>query len=247
MRYFAELAYNGTPYCGWQRQPNGVGVQEKLENALSTILREQVEVVGCGRTDAGVHASQYFMHFDLEQEFQQEFLGRLNRMLPPDIALYRVWPVAPDAHARFDAVLRSYEYRISLDKNPFELHTSWHFPFFERLDMDLVQQAAALLPEYELFFPFCKSETDTKTMRCSLSRSEWVLDEAKRRLVFHISADRFLRGMVRLIVGACLNAGLGQVSLDEIRTALEQQTRIQKSWSIPPDGLFLTEVRYPYV
>lgn len=112
--------------------------------------------------------------------------------------------------------------------------------------MDLVQQAAALLPQYELFFPFCKSETDAKTMRCALSRSEWVLDEARHRLVFHISADRFLRGMVRLIVGACLNAGLGQVSLDEIRKALEQQTRIAKSWSIPPDGLFLTEVKYPY-
>lgn len=247
MRYFAELAYNGTHYCGWQRQPNGIAVQEKIENALSTLLREQVEVTGCGRTDAGVHASQYFLHFDLEKEFQPELLGRLNRMLPPDIALYRVWPVAPGAHARFDAVLRSYEYRIALVKNPFEQHTSWHFPFFERLDMDLVQQAAALLPQYELFFPFCKSETDAKTMRCVLSRSEWVLDEARHRLVFHISADRFLRGMVRLIVGACLNAGLGQVSLEEIRTALEQQTRIAKSWSIPPDGLFLTGVRYPYV
>lgn len=246
MRYFAELAYNGTQYCGWQRQPNGISVQEKVETALSTLLRSQIEVTGCGRTDAGVHASQYLLHFDLESEFQPEFIGRLNRMLPSDIVLYGVWPVAADAHARFDAVLRSYEYRISLSKNPFEPHMSWHFPFFDRLDMDLVRQVAALLPEHTLFYPFCKSETDAKTMRCILSRSEWIFDEHHGRLVFHISADRFLRGMVRLIVGACLNAGLGQITVAEIREALERQTRIPKSWSVPPDGLFLTEVKYPY-
>ncbi len=246
MRYFAELAYNGTRYCGWQRQPNGISVQEKLENTLPTLLGEMVQVTGCGRTDAGVHASQFFMHFDTERPFEHSYLGRLNRLLPPDIVLYRVFEVAPEAHARFDATLRSYAYHISLRKDPFHTETAWHFPFFKRLDLAKVQQSAQLLLEYEHFFPFCKSETDAKTMRCALSRSEWVLDEAAHRFTFHVSADRFLRGMVRLIVGACLNAGLGKITLDDIRMALERQERMQKSLSVPPNGLFLTEVRYPF-
>ncbi len=247
MRYFAELAYNGTRYCGWQRQPNGMSVQEKLEDTMPTLLGEMVQVTGCGRTDAGVHASQYFMHFDVARPISQGYLGRLNRLLPHDIALYRIFEVAPDAHARFDAVLRSYEYRIALRKDPFRTETSWHFPFFARLDIDKVQQAAGLLRTYDSFYPFCKSETDAKTMRCVLSRSEWILDEAAQRFTFHISADRFLRGMVRLIVGMCLNVGLGQVSIEEVQHALERQERLQKSLSVPPNGLFLTEVRYPFV
>lgn len=246
MRYFAELAYNGTRYCGWQRQSNALSVQERLEDAMSTILGGKIETTGCGRTDAGVHASQYFAHFDWEGAIPNGFSGRLNRLLPPDIALYRVFEAAPDAHARFDAVLRSYEYRILLRKDPFYAETAWHFPFFSRLNLDKVQYAAGLLMEYESFFPFCKSETDAKTMRCALSRSEWILDERAGRFTFHISSDRFLRGMVRLIVGMCLNVGLGQVSIDEVRQALEMEQRLQKSYSVPPNGLFLTEVRYPF-
>ncbi len=246
MRYFTELAYKGTRYCGWQRQPNAMSVQEKLEDTLPTLLGEMVQLTGCGRTDAGVHASQFFAHFDTQRPFEQAFLGRINRLLPPDIVLYRVWEVTPDAHARFDATQRSYEYHISLRKDPFHADTHWHFPFFARLDMDKVRQAAAVLLEYEAFYPFCKSETDAKTMRCKLTRSEWVLDEVAHRLTFCISADRFLRGMVRLIVGACLNAGLGQLTIDEIRRSLELQTRLAKSWSVPPHGLFLTQVEYPY-
>ena len=213
---------------------------------MSTILGGKIETTGCGRTDAGVHASQYFAHFDWEGPIPNGFSGRLNRLLPPDIALYRVFEAAPDAHARFDAVLRSYEYRILLRKDPFYAETAWHFPFFSRLNLDKVQYAAGLLMEYESFFPFCKSETDAKTMRCALSRSEWILDERAGRFTFHISSDRFLRGMVRLIVGMCLNVGLGQVSIDEVRQALEMEQRLQKSYSVPPNGLFLTEVRYPF-
>lgn len=245
MRYFAELAYNGTRYCGWQRQHNALSVQEKLEDAMSAILGGSVETTGCGRTDAGVHASQFFLHFDWEGEIPDGFTGRLNRMLPPDIALYRVFEVEPEAHARFDAVLRSYEYHIALHKDPFRADTSWHFPFFSRLDLEKVQQAAALLMEYESFFPFCKTGTDAKTMRCALSRSEWLLNAEAGRFTFHISADRFLRGMVRMIVGMCLNVGLGQITLDEVRRALEQQERLKKSYSVPPNGLFLTGVSYP--
>lgn len=244
MRYFSELAYKGTNYNGWQRQPNAPSVQQTIEEALATILNTAIEVVGCGRTDTGVHASQYFLHFDFEGKFPKEFLRRLNKLLPPDVAFRSIYEVAADAHARFDATRRSYEYHIVLDKNPFLIDTAWHFPFFEKLDMEKTQAAAALLLNYGAFQPFCKSNTDVHTMECALHRSEWIFDEAERRLVFHISANRFLRGMVRLIVGMCLNVGLGKVELNEVRQALDQQVLLKKSWSVPAEGLFLTEVRY---
>jgi tRNA pseudouridine38-40 synthase len=246
MRYFAEIAYNGTRYCGWQRQPNGVSVQEKVEAALSLLLGVGVVVTGCGRTDAGVHASQYFLHFDAATALPEGLMGRLNRMLPADIVVYRLWAVETDWHARFDALRRSYVYHIALRKDPFQAETSWHFPFFQRLDLERVQAAAKVLLSYGSFYPFCKSETDAKTMLCRLSRAEWVLDEGAYRYDFHISADRFLRGMVRLIVGMCLNVGMGKLSLDEVRVALEQQERLRLSWSVPPEGLWLNEVVYPF-
>ncbi len=247
MRYFSELAYNGTKYSGWQKQPHSPSVQESIEQAFSTILGADIEAVGCGRTDTGVHASQYFMHFDFEGKFPPSFLNRVNKLLPEDIAIYRIFEVEASAHARFDANLRSYEYRIVLEKNPFETHTAWHFPFFERLNLEQVQAAAALLLEYDEFAPFCKSNNDLKTMKCNLTRSEWVLDEAGKRLTFHISANRFLRGMVRLVVGMCLNVGLGKIALDDVQRALNEQALLQKSWSVPPHGLFLTEVKYPFL
>ncbi len=247
MRYFSELAYRGTNYNGWQRQPNAPSVQQAIEEAMATILGSAIEVVGCGRTDTGVHASQYFMHFDFEGPFPKEFHRRLNKLLPNDIAIHSIFEVAPDAHARFDAVRRSYEYHITLDKDPFGEHTTWHFPFFDKLDLEKTQAAAALLLGYQEFQPFCKSNTDVHTMECTLYRSEWVLDLTSRRFIFHISANRFLRGMVRLIVGMCLNVGLGKVGIDEVRQALDQQVLLKKSWSVPPEGLFLTEVRYPEI
>ena len=243
MRYFSELAYKGTNYNGWQRQPNAPSVQQTIEEALATILTA-IEIVGCGRTDTGVHASQYFLHFDFEGKFPKEFRRRLNKLLPEDIAIRSIYEVAANAHARFDATRRSYEYHIVLDKNPFLTDTAWYFPFFEKLDLEKTQAAAALLLNYQAFQPFCKSNTDVHTMECALYRSEWVFDEATRSLVFHISANRFLRGMVRLIVGMCLNVGLGKLELDEVRHALDRQVLLKKSWSVPAEGLFLTEVRY---
>jgi tRNA pseudouridine38-40 synthase len=244
MRYFSELAYSGTNYHGWQKQPNAFSVQEMIEQAFSTILGAEIEVVGCGRTDAGVHASQYFMHFDYDGNFPDEFLKRVNKFLPGDIAIRRIFQVKEDAHARFDAVRRSYSYFIVLEKNPFASGLSWHFPFFEKLDFQKTQQAATLLLNYTDFQPFCKSNTDVKTMKCHIIRSEWALDDVQRKMTYHITADRFLRGMVRLIVGMCLHVGLGKIPIDEVRHALEHQTLIKKSWSVPPHGLFLTEVKY---
>lgn len=243
MRYFAELAYNGTSYSGWQMQPNSESVQAVIQNAFSTILGTAIEFVGCGRTDAGVHASQYFAHFDFEGTFPASFLHRVNKLLPKDIVIYHIFEVKPDAHARFDAYQRSYEYHITFIKNPFQTQTAYFYPFTQKPDFDKMQAAAHLLLAYREFQPFCKSNHDAKTLQCDLTLSEWVLIN-ENKWVFHITSNRFLRGMVRLIVGMCLNVGLEKVSLEEVKEALENQSLLKKSWSVPPEGLFLTEVKY---
>ena len=245
MRYFIQLSYQGSKYCGWQKQPQSPSVQETLETAFSTLLRTPTELVGCGRTDTGVHARTYYVHLD-SSVMPDNALSRLNKMLPPDIAIHQILEVKEDAHARFDAVFRAYEYHLHFQKSPFLKEHSFLFPFPARPDFSSVQAAASLLLEYEDFFPFCKSNTDVKTMRCELKEARWEqLDD--NRWVFHIAANRFLRGMVRLVVGMSLNVGLGKVSVEEVREAMEQQTRLKKSWSVPPEGLFLTRVEYPYL
>lgn len=247
MRFFVELAYNGTRYSGWQRQPNATTVQSTLENAFSTILRSPIEVTGCGRTDTGVHAKQYFMHFDAPEELPKHFLDRLNKFLPAAIAIQRIFEVDKDAHARFDAYHRSYEYHLVLSKNPFEKETAYFFPFGQHLNIEKMNEAAQLLLDYKEFFPFCKTNTEVKTMICDLKRSEWVVDEASGKLIYHVSANRFLRGMIRLIVGMCLNVGVGKIELADVQQAMKQQTRLAKSWSVPPQGLFLCDIRYPFL
>ena len=244
MRYFAELAYNGMNYFGWQRQPKDISVQEVLEQAFTTILANTIEVTGCGRTDTGVHARHYIMHFDFEGTFPERFIDRINKFLPKDIVIYRIWEVPTEAHARFDATHRAYEYHIDFQKNPFAIDTTYYFHFAKQLDLDKMHAAAALLLEYKEFFPFCKTNHDAKTMRCTLFRAEWILHKEQEKLVFHIAANRFLRGMVRLIVGMMLNVGLGKTSLDEVRYALDHQTRLKRSLSVPPQGLYLCDIRY---
>lgn len=244
MRYFAELAYKGTNYNGWQRQPNAPSVQQTIEDAFSTILRTPITITGCGRTDTGVHASQYFIHFDTDESFPKSFEKRINKYLPDDIAIYRIFEVDEKAHTRFDASYRAYEYHLIFDKNPFLIESAYRFPFGEKLDFEKLQSAAKLLLVYDAFFPFCKTKSDAKTMFCDLQRAEWIWKEEGKYLVFHIAANRFLRGMVRLIVGMCLNVGIGKLSLEEVKDAMENQTRLKKSYSVPPNGLFLSEIRY---
>lgn len=243
MRYFIQLAYNGAKYSGWQKQPSSGSVQETLETAFSTILSTPVEIVGCGRTDAGVHARTYFAHFDFEGIFPEGLLRRMNKFLPADIVIYDIIPVTAAAHARFDAYHRAYEYHITLRKDPFRQQTAWFYPFGDRLKLEEMEQAAGLLLNYSHFYTFCKSGSDAKTMACQLYKSCWV--QEGDNLIFHIAANRFLRGMVRLIVGMCLSVGSGQISIAEVCEALEKQQWLSKSVSVPPDGLFLTEVRYP--
>ena len=245
-RYFVELAYLGTKFSGWQKQPNAKSIQEVIEKGLSKILRTDIEVVGCGRTDTGVHAKQYFLHFDFEEEIPKNFVSRLNKIFPPDIAFKQIVEVESSVHARFEATHRAYEYHIGFYKNPFTTNTVYHFPFGHQLDRKKIQEAASLLLTYEEFFPFCKSNSDAKTMKCDLMRAEWIFDAEKEELVFHISANRFLRGMVRLIVGMCLNVGLGKISIEEVKSTMDNQSRLSKSLSVPPHGLFLTDIRYPF-
>jgi len=244
MRYFLTLSYLGTRYRGWQVQPNAASVQATLEKALSTILRQPVEVTGCGRTDTGVHARYYVAHFDAEGPLPLTFLSGLNSLLPDDVAVYDIRSVAPDAHARYDAYERSYEYHIALRKDPFATDTAWFFARHHLLDVEKMQETAALLPLYNTFFPFCKTDSGVDSYTCMLHRAVWGLQPEHHRLVFHITANRFLRGMVRLAVGACIQVGMGKIQLTDVRTALDNQTMLDKSLSVPPQGLFLTDVKY---
>lgn len=238
-----ELAYCGTAYAGWQRQPNAVSVEETIDGALSTILGTEIKLVGCGRTDAGVHASDYVAHFDFDGELPPRFVGRLNRYLPVDIAIYGISEVPMELHARFSATGRSYRYRISPRKDPFRPNTVAWIPAYGDLDHELMREAAALIPEYGEFATFCKTNNDAFTMRCTVTESEWSFQPDKWE--YRISANRFLRGMVRLIVGMCLQVGSGKLSIERLREALDRQERLPRPLSAPAAGLFLTAVRYP--
>ncbi len=243
-RYFAELAYNGTAYHGWQVQPNGITVQEVLNKALSTYFRQEVDTVGCGRTDTGVHATKFFAHFELENiESPQDALQSINALLPYDVAVKRIFTVEPEAHARFDATQRAYEYHIHFNKDPFMHNLSWLMR--DMPDVDLMNRAAEILMEYTDFSCFSKSHTQTYTNNCKISLAEWI--RYPDAIVFHISADRFLRNMVRAIVGTLLRIGRKEITPDAIRLIIESGDRSNAGVSVPACGLFLTDVKYPYV
>ena len=243
MRYFIELSYNGTAYHGWQVQPNASSVQEALQGALSTLLRQTITIVGAGRTDAGVHAEQMYAHFDINIAVDtQELSQRLNAFLPDDIVVHRVFEVWPQTHARFDAVSRSYEYRIWLGRNPFNIHTTWQL-YNQELDVARMNEAAAVLKEFTDFKCFSKSKTDVKTYNCSISQAVWK--QEGKSLIFYISADRFLRNMVRAIVGTLIDVGLGKLSREHVIEIIKSKDRSKAGFSVPAQGLFLTEVLYP--
>lgn len=247
MRYFLELAYNGTRFCGYQEQPNELTIQSKIEEALGILLRVSTKIVGCGRTDSGVHALQYFAHFDAAQALPIDFTYRLNSLLGDDIVCYRVFEVAENAHARFDATSRSYQYIVDLVQSPFRKETAYFYRYGNRLDLTKMQAAAQLLLKYKDFTTFCKSRTDTKNNFCDLRRSEWIFDTNKQQLVYHVTANRFLRGMIRLIVGMCINVGRGNLDLTVVQSALNQQHTLKNALSAPAEGLFLMDIKYNYL
>ena len=244
MRYALNISYDGKGLSGWQRQENALSVQQILEDKMALKLRVPIQLTGCGRTDAGVHAEGYVAHFDFEGALPSDFLYALNLLLPVQISLNRVEPVRPDFHARFDAISRKYTYHIHSRKNPFLSPFSFYFPAIQQADYAVMQEVAKGLMHYDAFFPFCKSGSDAKTMQCRITESFWVFDPESGTFRFEIRSDRFLRGMVRLIVGTCLLTGLGKMTSEEVHLALEKQQPLPRPWSVPPDGLFLSDIQY---
>ncbi|HEY0246290.1 MAG TPA: tRNA pseudouridine(38-40) synthase TruA [Mucilaginibacter sp.] len=249
-RYFIELAYDGTKYHGWQSQHNAISVQEVLNKALSIVFRQPIDALGCGRTDTGVHAKQFFAHFDMEttdhdlSAMDYALLSRsLNSILPDDIAIKQLIPVAANAHARFDATSRSYEYHIHFDKDPFKTIYSWQLR--DKPDLELMNQAAKIMMEYTDFSCFSKSNTQTKTNNCKITNAKWIQQD--KGIVFQISADRFLRNMVRAIVGTLLMVGRKEIQPVGIRQIIESKNRSNAGTSVPACGLYLTQVKYPFL
>lgn len=244
MRYFIELAYKGTNYHGWQSQPDVISVQETINKALSTLLKTNVDIVGAGRTDTGVHAKQMFAHFDFDTEIDAfQLVHKLNSFLPKDIVIYTIKKVSEEAHARFDATKRTYEYCIHSMKDAFENEGSYQFQL--ALDIDKMNEACEILFTHNDFECFSKVNTDVSTFNCVIFEANWQQDGNK--LVFTIAADRFLRNMVRAIVGTMLNIGTGKIGLDDFEKIIASKDRSEAGFSVPAHGLYLTKIDYPYL
>lgn len=247
-RYFIYLSFNGARYHGWQIQPNGMSVQQKLQESLSTILRTAIDVTGAGRTDAGVHAALMVAHFDIEHHLMEKFGGteqltyKLNRLLPFDIAVHRIVAVPMDWHARFTPLSRTYYYYVHTRKDPFLGDRSCFIPY--PLDFALMNEAAMMLLAHDDFAAFCKSHTDVKTTICRVTEARWEqIDD--HRWLFVITANRFLRNMVRAVVGTLIDVGRGRVSLSQFAEILVSRQRTQAGESMPPQALFLQDIHYP--
>ena len=247
MRYKIILSYLGTRYAGWQKQPGDKTVQQTIEDAFSTILRQGIELTGCGRTDAGVHARNYVAHTDLKfEDISAERISKviyqLNAILPRDIVIHQIAEIHPEFHARFDAKERTYRYYMHFEKDPFKQETSFYFQQSRDLDVSLLQEAAKVILKYNHFKPFCKTGSDADHYRCNLFQSDWQVND--NAAIYKVSSNRFLRGMVRLLDGACLNVGLKKISLDQLIDCMEKQSPVPQAWSVPAEGLFLEEIKY---
>ncbi len=242
-RYFLELAYNGKNYHGWQIQPNAISVQAVLNDCISKMLREEINVVGCGRTDTGVHASYFVAHFDSEKEQIDEgqFCYKLNRFLPKDIAVYSLVKVNTETHSRFSASSRTYEYHLATQKNPFLQDSAYYLDV--QLNIELMNEAAKLLFDYIDFTSFSKLHTDVKTNNCKITKANWEFKQGK--WIFTISADRFLRNMVRAIVGTLLEVGKGKMTLEQFCETIEAKDRGVAGTSAPAHALYLVDIEYP--
>jgi tRNA pseudouridine38-40 synthase len=243
-RYFLYLSYDGTAYCGWQNQPNAISVQQRIEESLSLLLRQPVAIVGAGRTDAGVHAKLMVAHFTSPHTGGVEggaLVNKLNGVLPHDIAIQKILPVKPEAHARFSAISREYQYFICFEKDAFR--HPFHLRCRHSLDFDKMNEAAALLLEYQDFACFCKLHSDNKTTLCRITNAKWTQHGAE--WIFTIRADRFLRNMVRATVGTLLEVGRGKLTVENFRQIITSRQRSLAGTSAPANGLFLTDIEYP--
>ncbi len=245
-RYFLKLAYDGTDYVGWQIQPNGPSVQEEIQNCLTKLnSNKPIDIVGCGRTDTGVHASTYFAHFDGEFiENLNQFKYKMNTMLPTGIAIHDILEVEDDCHARFDATSRTYHYFIHTQKNPFLKRFSTEYR--PKLDLEKMNQAGEILMKYSDFESFSKTGSDNKTTICKVSEAKWEQINA-HQLRFTITADRFLRNMVRAVVGTLVEVGLGKMTLEEFEAVIQKKNRGAAGTSMPPEGLFLADIQYDFI
>ena len=244
LRYFIELAYKGTNYHGWQYQPNAASVQETLNKALSMLLKTDIDIVGAGRTDTGVHAKQMFAHFDYETEIQtMHLVHKLNSFLPKDIVIFNIIKVADEAHARFDATKRTYEYHIHTTKDAFQDDDSWLYQ--NVLNLDKMNEACQLLFKYTDFECFSKTNTDVRTFNCVIFEANWK--QTDKKIVFTISASRFLRNMVRAIVGTMIDIGTGKTNLTDFEKIIESKDRSEAGFSVPAHGLYLTKIEYEYL
>lgn len=242
MRYFIELSYNGSAYHGWQNQPKAISVQEVLEQALSTLLKTPISIMGAGRTDTGVHASQMFAHFDFKDELNDDnLIFKLNSFLPNDVAVHNIFRVNDDAHARFNATSRTYLYRVALKKNVFTFENAFYVK--QALDVEKMNEAAKVLLGYKDFQCFSKSNTDVKTYNCNIKKAEWVIENDE--LCFTIIADRFLRNMVRAIVGTMINIGLGKTTIEDLHSIIKSKNRSEAGFSVPAHALYLRKIEYP--
>lgn len=242
-RYFIEMAYKGSRFHGWQIQPNAITVQEEMNDALNKVLREAINVVGCGRTDTGVHASYFVAHFDTDKKVEDlaHLSFKLNRIVGKDIVVYSVQEVDAEAHSRFHAISRTYHYYLKTEKNPFLSEFSYR-PLYE-VDMDMMNEAAGLLFNYVDFTSFSKLHTDTKTNNCRIMHARW--EQQPDGAVFVIKADRFLRNMVRAIVGTLLEVGRGKLTLEQFKEVIESKDRSEAGTSVPGQALFLVDIEYP--
>lgn len=242
VRYFLEIAYNGKNYCGWQKQPDENTVQQEIERFLSKVLQQEINTMGAGRTDAGVHARQMFLHFDVSEAITiTNFLYRANSFLPPDISVLNIYKVNDDDHTRFNAIAREYKYYVSINKDPFSIASAYQIKNIP--DLKLMNEAASSLLDYTNFQCFSKVNTGVHTFNCKVTKAAWALKDGK--LVFTISADRFLRNMVRAIVGTLLEVGSGKITIAEFHDIIKSKNRGAAGTSVPAHGLYLTKIIYP--
>lgn len=245
-KYFMRLGYDGTNYSGWQRQPNAITVQQVIEEKLSILQNEKTTILGCGRTDAGVHATEFFAQFETKYPVDEAtILFKVNNMLPKDIVIEKLFEVPDKLHARYSATSRSYIYTLTRNKTLLDRNYVYHYYNYNKLDAEAMNKAAAIVAQNSEFDPFCKTGTDVKTKTCIISESRLEIDHEQGRIEYYVSANRFLRGMVRLLTGMILNVGRGSVQLEEVQEVFKDQSRLKFDWSVPACGLRLSKVIYP--